>query len=437
MRIVWSLAWPAIMTFGLESLVGLIDTLMVGRLGATSVAGVGVGTQILHAVSVMNMALATGTVALVARHVGANEHPTAEAVLQQSLYVALSMGLAIALPVALWAPQIVSIFKVDPGVLAAGSGFVRTIMLGVPPMAIFAVIAAGLRGAGDMRTPLAIGALVNLLNVAAAYVLIFGKLGLPAMGVRGAALASALAFTAGAAQALASLLRPTSVLRLRRAHVKPDLAIGRRVVAVGSPTGVEQLLMQVGFLLYLGIATQYGTSAVAAYFIGVRILALSFLPGFGFSAAASTMVGQQLGARQPQSAERSGWEANRLAMLLMSLAGILIFVFARPIAELFIDDPAVVRDTVSFMHVLAAAQPLMAADSTLGGALRGAGDTRFPLLTVIIGFYGARLGCAWAAASVFSLDLTWVWAALLGDYLVRAVLKAWRFKSGGWKRIQV
>jgi Na+-driven multidrug efflux pump len=195
--------------------------------------------------------------------------------------------------------------------------------------------------------------------------------------------------------------------------------------------------MQIGFLMYLSIAARYGTSAVAAYFIGVKILALSFLPGFGFSAAASTIVGQQLGAHQPQSAERSGWEANRLAMILMSIAGLVIFVLARPIAQLFIDDPEVVSDTVSFIHVLALAQPLMAADSTLGGALRGAGDTRFPLLTVIFGFYVARLGCAWAAAHLFALPLIWVWAALLGDYVMRAVLKAWRFNTGHWKRIQV
>jgi Na+-driven multidrug efflux pump len=124
-------------------------------------------------------------------------------------------------------------------------------------------------------------------------------------------------------------------------------------------------------------------------------------------------------------------------MVAMSVAGLLIFVFARPIAELFISDPIVVGDTVSFIHVLAAAQPLMAADSTLGGALRGAGDTRFPLLTVIVGFYVARLGFAWCAAKPLGLGLGWVWAALLGDYVVRAVLKAWRFNSGRWQRIEV
>ena len=312
MRIIWALSWPAIMTFGLESLVGLIDALMVGRLGAHAVAGVGVGTQILNAVSVLNMALATGTVALVARHVGAREHAAAESALVQSLYLALVMGLAIAVPVIAWAPDMVAVFADDPEVLAAGTGFVRTIMLGVPGMAIFAVIAAGLRGAGDMRTPLIIGAFLNLLNVSIAYVLIFGHLGLPAIGVRGAAAASAIAFWVGALLGLAALLRRDGVLKLRRRDLAPHPHMARRVLGVGSPTAIEQLLMQVGFLFYLGIAARYGTEAVAAYFIGVRILALSFLPGFGFSAAASTIVGQQLGAGQPENAERSGWEANRL-----------------------------------------------------------------------------------------------------------------------------
>ena len=196
--------------------------------------------------------------------------------------------------------------------------------------------------------------------------------------------------------------------------------------------------MQIGFLLYLGIAARYGTDAVAAYFIGVRILALSFLPGFGFGAAASTIVGQQLGARQPQGAERSGWEANRLAMVLdVDRRHRDLHLRAPDRASCSSTTRTVVADAVSFIHVLAVAQPLMAADSTLGGALRGAGDTRFPLLTVIVGFYVARLGCAWLAAYVLSLSLVWVWAALLGDYLFRAALKAWRFKTGRWKRIEV
>ena len=437
MRIIWTLSWPAIMTFGLESLVGLIDALMVGRLGAHAVAGVGVGTQILNAVSVMNMALATGTVAIVARHIGAHQREHAEAALMQSIYLALVMGVAIAIPVILWAPQMVRVFADDPEVLAAGTSFIRTIILGVPGMAVFAVFAAGLRGAGDMRTPLMIGAFLNVLNVSVAYVLIFGRLGLPALGVQGAATASATAFWVGALLGLTVLVRRGGALTLRRGELAPHPAMARRVLAIGSPTAAEQLLMQIGFLLYLGIASRYGTNAVAAYFIGVRILALSFLPGFGFSAAASTIVGQQLGAGQPANAERSGWEANRLAVMAMSVAGVLIFLFARPIAGMFIDDPEVIDDAVSFIQILALAQPLMAADSTFGGALRGAGDTRFPLVTVIVGFYVARLGFAWLVSHPLQMSLAWVWGALLGDYLMRAVLKGWRFHSGAWKRTRV
>jgi putative MATE family efflux protein len=241
----------------------------------------------------------------------------------------------------------------------------------------------------------------------------------------------------GVLLALIHLNRATSALHLHPTRLKVNLAMARRVLAVGIPTGVEQLLMQIGFMLYLAIAALYGTTAVAAYIIGVRILALSFLPGFGFSAAASTLVGQQLGAEQADGAQRSGWETTRLAVLFMSSAGLLIFVGARTIASLFIDEEAVIDETVQFIRILAVAQPLMAADFTLGGALRGAGDTRFPLWTVIFGFYGARLGWAWIAASVLALSVTWVWLALLGDYVLRAALKSWRFRSGAWKRIRV
>ncbi len=169
----------------------------------------------------------------------------------------------------------------------------------------------------------------------------------------------------------------------------------------------------------------------------MRILALSFLPGFGFAAAAGALVGQHLGARDPALAERSGWVANRLAIYLMSACGLILFFAAQPIARLFVSDAEVIADTVSFIHALAAAQPFMAIDFTLGGALRGAGDTRFPLLSVLVAFYGCRLGAAYVAAMVLQLSLPWVWSAVIGDYIARAALKSWRFQSGRWKHVSV
>jgi putative MATE family efflux protein len=310
-------------------------------------------------------------------------------------------------------------------------------MLSIPQSAALFVIGSALRAAGDTRTPLWIGALVNVINVIGNYVLIFGVFGFPALGVRGSALATVVAFTVGMVFGLALLTRGRLALRLEPEHFRIDLRLIRRVLHIGYPAAFEQLLMQIGFFVYLVFAARYGTSAVAAYFIGVRILALSFLPGYGFAAAAAALVGQNLGAKQPQLARRSGWESNWLAVYLMSACGVAIIAAAEPIAAAFVDDPVVIRDTVLFIWALGISQPFMAIDFTLGGALRGAGDTRFPLVAVFIGFYGCRLGCAYLVAHVFHWDLQWLWFSLVGDYVARAILKSWRFQSNRWQTVAV
>jgi putative MATE family efflux protein len=436
-RATWTLAWPVIFSFSIESFVGLCDTLMVGRLGPTAVAAVGVGVQILSGVDAALFAVGTGALAIVARHVGAGDVRAAEETLRQSIVAAVVLATLAVLPVLVWAPALVAAFRVDAAVVAAGTPFVRLVMTSVPAGAALFVIVSSLRGAGDTRTPLAIGAVVGVVNVAAAWVLIFGRLGLPALGVLGAAAATALAFVAGAAVGIALLARGRLVMRLPRRAFRLRWGVIRRVLRIGYPAAVEHLLMQVGFFVYIVFAAHYGTAAVAAYFIGVRILALSFLPGVGFAAAAGTLVGQSLGGGRPVEAEWSGWAALALATRLMTVAGVAIFVAARPIARLFVDDPVVIADAVSFIRVLAAAQPLMAVDFTLGGALRGAGDTRFPLLTVLVGFYVCRLGVAFLVTFWLGLGVVWLWLALVGDYAARSTLKGQRFHSGVWKTIRV
>ena len=151
------------------------------------------------------------------------------------------------------------------------------------------------------------------------------------------------------------------------------------------------MLIQFGFVAYVGFVARYGAKEIAAYFIGVRILALSFLPGFGFSAASATLVGQGLGARDPKFSRKAGWESTGMAIVLMTAMGLVFIVFAHWIAALFIDDKQVIEYTVQFMYALAAAQPLMAIDWTITGALRGAGDSQFPLYGSLAGFYGMRL----------------------------------------------
>jgi MATE family multidrug resistance protein len=433
---VWFLAWPVIVSLFSEAAVGLVDMLMVGRLGADAVAGVGVGAQILGSISVVTTAVATGTVALVARHVGAGEPALARRVLGQSIVAGFVLACCAVVPVVVWTPAVVRLFGVQPQVVDVGVAFTRLVVLSIPAGAVLFTIGAGLRAAGDTRTPLAIGIIMNVINVILNWVFIFGNLGAPALGVLGSALASTIAFTTGAVMAFSLLVRGTLRLSIRRADLRPDRPTIARVMRIGAPSGIEQFAMQMGFLVYLVFASRYGTAAVASYFIGVRILALSFLPGIGFATAASALVGQNLGAGNPRGAAEAGWHASRLAVWMMSAAGLLLFVFATPIARLFVDDAAVVEDTRWFIYMLGLCQPFMAVDYALGGALRGAGDTRFPLVTLFVGLYGCRLAFAWVVTHL-DLSTPWLWAALIGDYATRAALKSWRFRSGAWQRVRV
>lgn len=436
-RSVWALAWPVTLAMLSESLVGLVDMLMVARLGATAVAAVGTGGQILSAAMVTMTAVGTGTMALVARHVGAGEFEEAEHIHGQSILVSFLGSALMVLPIMLLAGPIVGLFGVEPEVAATGASYTRLVMLSVPMAAMLFVIGSAQRASGDTRTPLWIGIIVNIFNVVLNWVLIFGNLGAPALGVEGSAIATAIAFLVGATLAFSLGVAGRLRISLHVRDFRLRLATVRRVLWIGYPAAVEQALMQVGFLLYLVFAVRYGTEAVAAYFIGVRILALSFLPGFGFSAAASALVGQNLGAREPSEAAAAGWISTWMSVALMSLGGVAIAILAEDIASLFVDDTQVISNTVWFIYMLGLAQPFMAIDFTLGGALRGAGDTRFPLVTVIVAFYVVRLGLSAAVIYLFDLGLAWLWATLIADYAVRSLLKSWRFRQGAWAEIAV
>jgi Na+-driven multidrug efflux pump len=207
----------------------------------------------------------------------------------------------------------------------------------------------------------------------------------------------------------------------------------RAVLRLGAPAALEQLVVQSGFIAFtLIIARGYGAEALAAYGIGVNILSVSMVIGFAFATAAATLVGQHLGAGDPVAAAKSGWRAARLAVASMSVLSVLIVWWAEPIARLMLDDDAVVHLTVSFIRILGLAQPLIALDFALGGALRGAGDTRFPLLSTLCGLVGrVVLAAAFAAQH---LPVVFVYGALLADFSTKVTLLTLRFRSGRWQR---
>ena len=435
---VFELAWPTILAFGTQTLVRVVSLLMVASLGESAVAGVGVANQFFWLVQALGTVAPTGIMALLSRAVGAGDAKLADASLRQGLWLGLAVGVASSLAILPATSALISFsYGVSAEVTALGGAYLFWATLGILPITLSLVFGAALRAAGDTRTPLWIGAAANLLNLALGWVLIYGKLGFPALGVAGAGIAATLAVSL---QLPAFFwLWASGRLKVSRAgaSARPDFEILGRLLRVGWPAAFEGFLFQVGLALFMRIVAPYGTEAVAAYQVGTQILAFSFLPGLGFGAAASTLVGQHLGEGDPLRAERSGWRSMLGAMAAMSATGLLIIAFAPQLAALFHLSPLAAERTVDFVWILGAVQPLMAIEYTIGGALRGAGDTRFPLFAIFAGLFLFRLAPAALAAGVFHARLNLVWSALMLDYAVKAALLLYRFGRGRWKSLEI
>ena len=431
-RRIWELAWPAILTNLLQSTVGLVDIKIVGSLGAPAVAAVTTGNRIFFVLQAVLMAVTAGTTALVARAWGGGRREEAARVTRTSLWLCIGVAGLMTPPAVLFADSLAGVFRLESGTVALAATFIRWLSLFNVPFALALVLGTALRAAGDTRTPLWIGTAANLLNVFLAYGLVYGAFGFPTLGVAGAALANGIAFSFAGLVFLGLWLRGR--LRVPLGPAGGDFQPGRirQLVRIGTPAGLEQAVFQSGFILFLWIVALYGTAPYAAYGIGVTILSFSFLVGLGFSIATGTLVGQHLGAGDPEAAARSGWRGMWLSIGVMCVFGGAIVAAAGPIARFLIDDPEVVRLTVFFIYVLGSVQALMAIEFTLGGALRGAGDTRFPLWTVLSGLFVVRIGLA-ASFAWLKWPVEWIFAALIGDYIVKASMLTLRFRSGRWK----
>ncbi len=434
---VFELAWPTILAFGTQTLVRVVSLLMVGSLGQSAIAGVGVANQFFWLVQAFGTVAPTGIIALLARAVGAGDARLADAALRQGLWLGLGIGVlstAALLPMSYAA---IAAYGVDAQVTAAGGEYLLWATPGMVPLTLSLVFGSALRAAGDTRTPLAIGAAANLINIALGWALIYGRFGFPALGVAGAGIAATVAVTLQLP--VFFWLWRSGRLRVAPAGAtaRPDKAVMSRLLHIGYPAAIEGILFQAGLWFFMRLLAPYGTEAVAAYNVGAQILAFSFLPGLGFGAAAATLVGQHLGEGDPAAAARSGWRSMGGAILAMSSIGAVIIGFAPQLAGLFGLSPLAAERTVDFVWILGAVQPLMAIEYTLGGALRGAGDTRFPLFAVFTGLFCFRVLPAAIAALVFHAPLNVVWGMLIFDYAVKAALLVGRFARGRWKHVLV
>jgi putative MATE family efflux protein len=432
---IWRLAWPVIASQMLAYVVNLIDIAMVGRLGRDSLAAVGYATQIFFLVQSIFFAVSFACVALMARALGSGDADRARQALAASLQVASGVAALLSV-VALALPrEILGLLQAAPDIVEIAVPYFRLVLGSSLLLAIAVVYESGLRAAKDTRTPMAIGAAVTLVKTVLNALLIFGLLGFPRLELAGAGIATVASQVVAVLLFLAVSRRATvsDALRIRSRDLVEARPLLRQVVSISLPAIGERVVMNFAMMSYFAILGGYGSAAVAAYTVGVRVLAFSWIPGTGFSAAASTLVGQALGAGAPTEAARAGWRAVHMGLATSIVLGFVVAIGRDPFGRLFTSDEGVLAALGPFMLVLAIAQPFLGLHFTLAGALRGAGDTVTPLLAATLGNWGFRVPLAAYCALVLETDLIYVWGALFFDHVARTLWLAVTYHRGRWQ----
>lgn len=451
-KMVMMLAWPAIAEMFLATLVQFVDTAMVGSLGEVAIAAVGVSNSPMWLLNGMFAALGVGSTALVARFIGGKEIEKANKVAQQSLLMGVTLAFILTVLALMFAQVVPTLMGAEPDVIPAATSYMKIISLTFVLAFSSFILTGVLRGAGDTKTPMRVNALANIVNVVGNFFLIFPTrelvLNLPrwgetaltipgaGMGIEGAALATALSRGLAGIIILFILFTGKQGVRIHFT-LKPDFDVIRRVIKIGLPASGERLIMSGGQMIFSVIVLGLGTAQYAAHHLAIVAESVSYMPGFGFSMAATTLVGQGLGAGRPELAERSGYTTWRLGALVMCGMGLVFLTLPEYLIMIFNRDPEIIRYGAMCLRMVALAQLPFSSTMVMTGALRGAGDTVPPLIIAIIGMWGVRLTLAWLLVTQLNMGLLGAWTAMAVDLWIRGIITFLRFRSGRWKTIKV
>lgn len=443
-QVLW-LAGPVLVEQVLLYLVGLSDTILTGRLLAVDqLAAVTVASYLMWTLSSLLMVVSAGSTALVARRIGGGRHDQAKAFTQQSVLMAWIVGLTLMFAGTAVAPWLVHSMNLRGTAADEAVGYMRIVLLATPLLASQAVGVACLRGAGDTRTGMWVMVAMNLVNIAISWVAAVGAFGLPRMGLRGVALGTAVGEVVGGALVLYALVVGRSGIRFDPAALRPNPQLMRQILNVSLPAFGESATNSMCQLWFLSLVNRLGPIATAAHGVALRCESIAFLTIAAFSVAASTLAGQYLGAGRRDLARRAALVAWRLGLCVLSLLGTILFLLAEPMVHAFLGtgQAGVAEQGIPVLRLVAFALPALATINVLSGALRGAGDTRWPLGIVLVGYLLVRMPLTYALAvepPPFHLPsgLFGAWVAMFVDLSVRGLLVALRFLKGNWTSIRL
>ena len=444
-RIVWALAWPTIVEQLLMTVVIYVDAAMVGSAGVNATAAVAVNTTVIWLLQGLMSGLAVGASVLVGRKIGERKMTEAQDILTQSLLAMMVLGIVTMLIGELvLAQNLPRWMGAEQDLLAPAEQYMRIVALSFPFQVMLAVGCAIIRGAGDTRRPMIYNIVSNVVNIVGNYFFIYEtrnvtifrwtfKIWGAGMGVGGAAIGTLLAFLAAGMMTLWHLINRKSSFHMGdRPSFRPDGRIMRQIVKLGLPTAFERITLSAGQMVITALATGMGSVMLAAHQLATTAESICYMPCYGFSVAATTLVAQAIGADEKKLAKTYSLVCIRYGVLAMVASAVLMYIFAPKMIWLFIRDAAVISVGAAMLRIEAFAEPCVAVTNVICGALKGGGDTRWPFYISIIGMWIVRLSMAVAAIKIFGAGLEGIWVPMAIDWAVRMIICIYRYKGGKW-----
>src|SRR3989442_1008333 len=436
-RAILLLAIPMVLEMVLESLFAVVDVFWVGRLGADAVATVGLTESLLSLVFAVGLGLSLSTTAMVARRIGEKDPNGAAVAGVQAIVIGLAVSLAIGLPCFFYAPRLLQLMGASPQVIAVGSSYARIALGGSGAILMLFLNNAIFRGAGDAAIAMRLLWVSNIINLILDPCLIFGLGPFPKLGVTGAALATFTGRSIGVGYQFYRLLHGTERIRILRNQVKVNFQVLLRLLRV-SLTGILQFaIAHTSWIGLVRIVSIFGSAALAGYTIAIRIVIFVILPSWGLSNAAATLVGQNLGAKQPQQAEASVWRTGFYNMMFLGIIGIFFLFFATPVVRLFTSDPAVIPLAATCLRILSYGNIGYAYGMVMLQAFNGAGDTVTPTIVHFFGFWILEIPLAYFLAIPAHMGANGVYISIVVAECAIAGAGILLFRRGRWKRQQI
>ncbi len=435
------LAIPAVISNVLYTFQNIIDAIMIGHYKepTISISAVGLGGMVYFLFFPLIMGLTTGGVAIIARRWGERNFEEARKTFEDLYTLLILISIPISLFVIFYGWTIPYVLGASEIVVKEAYRYIMGVFIFYPFAVFMAAYQSALRAAGDTKTPMIVDLFANSWNVLWNYILIFGNFGFPELGVMGAAIATGSSYLFGTIVYLYLQKREKLIVYPRLfSRRKTDLKIVVKLFRVGIPAGIERGMWALTSFIYTGIIIAVGGSlGYAAFQVGLKAESLAYMPGFGFSIAATTLVGQYLGMGDMGKAKEAAFEASKLCAIFMGIAGLIMILFPSYLSLLFTGDMSIIKLSAIYLFLMGFTEPFLGILFTLAGSMRGAGYTVMPMVINLTGLLGIRIGFALLFAYPLGLGLIGVWLGMMIETYIRAGWMYLEFRRGKWARVKV